>query len=132
MITIKKDHEIEASTNTNKSLDEIRKASPLSKSKHVPFLGGGTFDVLYSSFTCLAEITRIEGNEVVINRKGNAKKPEQTPLTRDIEKGLYEFSKDKNYQGMELKVSYYYSQYSTVLDDSLKYIILFYKVSLCL
>ena len=95
----------------------------------IPDLG---FSAIYKEVPQpLAEIFRVEGNVVGINRRPGSKRLEHTAITREIEKDLAALVKERNYEGLELKLIYYYSSNSDALDDTLKYLIFFYKVRTC-
>jgi len=115
-----------------KLIEEEKKISSpdpdLQITKYPPLLGAASFETIYKSFQNLVDVIKMEGNEIIINRKNGTKKPTYTPLTREIERDLYDLAKQRNFEGIKIKLNLYFSQYCNVLDDSLKYILLFYKV----
>ena len=62
-----------------KLIEEEKKVSSfdpdLQISKYPSLLGAASFQSIYKSFNSLVDIIKIEGNDITINRKNGAKKP---------------------------------------------------------
>jgi len=86
-------------------------------------------DTLCDSF--YQPLTNIITNEeymIGINKKGELKGFEYTQEIRNIEIELSKYAKDWNSELLDLKLLQYYEKYGEELNDTLKYILSFYKV----
>ena len=87
------------------------------------------FDFLYDSFhQPLTDILTLQGAMIGINLKGEIKHFNHTKETEVIEEELSKYCKEQKLNLLDLKLSHYYNSLGENLNDSLKYIMCFYKV----
>ena len=88
------------------------------------------FDFLYDSFhQPLTDIISSEGEIIGINKKGELKRFEHNEDTEAIEGELCKYAKSKSCEMLDLRLTYYYNNHNGSLNDTLKYIMCFYKVN---
>lgn len=88
------------------------------------------FNSIYKSFGTLPNIFKTNGTELTVDRREGVRKYEHTPLSRQVESELDKHASNKDYLEIERKLEEYYSQYYAIVDNSLKYVFLYYKVLL--
>jgi tetratricopeptide (TPR) repeat protein len=91
-------------------------------------ISSSNFNDIYKPFTNLSPFFKVNGTELIVDRSEGVKKYEHTPLSRQVESELDKFANSKNYMEIEQKLEEYYSQYNAIVDNSLKYVFMFYKV----
>lgn len=108
-----------------------RKSDSKEESKSIPNenMASTNFTSLYDPFRQpLTEIISKEGELIGITKSGELKRFEHNEDTRAIEHELCEHAKTHNTEMLDLRLTYYYNSHSGTLNDSLKYILCFYKV----
>eukprot|EP01022_Parablepharisma_sp_SALTPOND_P001327 TRINITY_DN1060_c0_g1_i1.p4 TRINITY_DN1060_c0_g1~~TRINITY_DN1060_c0_g1_i1.p4 ORF type:complete len:215 (-),score=19.00 TRINITY_DN1060_c0_g1_i1:3954-4598(-) len=114
---------------------ELRKSKPElqeeSKSVSKDQFVRTNFDFLYDNFhePLTDVISKIE-MLVGINKKNELKYFEHNEDTKAIEEELCHYAKTRNSEVLDLRLTYYYNNHSGTLNDTLKYILCFYKVLL--
>lgn len=89
------------------------------------------FDFLYDSFhQPLTNLICCEGEMIGLTKDGELKHFEHTKISKEVENDLTKYAKEKNSEMLEVKIVSYYKIYKDELDEPLKYILSFYKVTL--
>ncbi len=87
------------------------------------------FEFLYDSFhQPLTDIVSQRGEIIGLNTKGEFRRFEHTEITRAIEEELAAHAKARNVDMLELRLAYHFNLHNGTLNDTLKYILCFYKV----
>ncbi len=87
------------------------------------------FEVLYDFFhEPLTDIISKEGGIIGINKKGELKKLEESEEIKAVEQELCKHVKARNSKMLDLRLTYFYNDYSGTMSDTMKYILSYYKV----
>lgn len=95
-----------------------------------PHFTGSNFDFLYDSFhQPLANVISNEGEMIGLTKDGELKPFEHTKTSKEVENDLAQHANARNMGTLEVKIVSYYKMYKDELNEPLKYILSFYKVS---